>query len=70
MSAQSDAIDRLTASVTAEETVLDSLLAAFSGLADIIRATPATTAAISALADKVDADAQKMAAAVTANTTP
>ncbi len=59
--------DRLTAAVEAETTIDDSILALLSGLAEQIRNadTPEKSAA---LADKVEAENARMAAALTANT--
>lgn len=79
MSEVTDKVDALRAKVEAEETVEDSLLAAFSGLAQTVRdqaaAIDANNAAnstavtnLNALADKIDADSSKMADAVVANT--
>lgn len=61
-------IDRLTASVTALTTVDDSLVALVGNLAQAIRDNASDPVALNALADKLDAESTKVAAAVTANT--
>lgn len=61
-------IDRLTASVTALTTVDDSLVALVGNLAQLIRDNAADPAALNSLADKLDAESAKVAAAVTDNT--
>jgi hypothetical protein len=63
-----DAVARMTASVEAEETVQASLLTSYAGLAQLVRDNKTNPAALDALADKIDADAAAMAAAVVANT--
>ena len=65
----SAALDRLTASVQAENTVIDSVLVLLSQLADEVRNTdPDDEDALNSLADGIDAKAEAIAAAVTANT--
>jgi hypothetical protein len=65
----SAALDRLTASVQAEDTVIDSVLVLLAQLADEVRNLPADDSdALNALADDIDAKAQAIASAVTANT--
>lgn len=61
-------LDRLTASVQSENTVIDSAVSLLGQLAQLIRDLPADRAAINALADNVDAKKQALADAVTANT--
>lgn len=61
-------IDRLTASVTNLTTVDDSLVALVGNLAQLLRDSASDPAAITALADKLDAEAGKVSEAVTANT--
>lgn len=61
-------IDRLTASVTALTTVDDSLVTLVANLAQTIRDNATDPAALNSLADKLDAEKQKVADAVTANT--
>ena len=63
-------IDRITASVTSEITVGDSMAVLLGELSDIIRNTPAPAdlTALNALADNIDAKTAEWTAAVTANT--
>jgi methyl-accepting chemotaxis protein len=61
-------IDRITASVTNLTTVDDSLVALVTNLAQTIRDNADNPAALNALADKLDAEKQKVSDAVTANT--
>lgn len=61
-------LDTITQKVTAIETVDASALALIQALADEVRSTPATQAAIDALATRLDTSASALAAAVTANT--
>lgn len=68
MSAISDAIDALTAKVTALETVEESAISLMHGLADQIRGAAGNVEAINALADKLDGDANKLAQAIQDNT--
>jgi len=74
MSTITDAIDALNAKVAALETVEDSAVALLQGLkaqldAALALGDPASiVAAVQAVSDKVGADTQKLADAVTANT--
>ena len=61
-------LDRLTASVTAIKDVADSAVALIAGLAQQIRDLANSPAALTALADQLDADKQELADAITANT--
>lgn len=64
-------MDDVRAKVAALETVQDSAIALINGISAQLRdlaATGATAAALGQLADQLDADAVKLAAAVTANT--
>lgn len=63
-------LDRLTTSVTNVNTKADSIIALVNGLAQQIRDNAADPAALGALADQLDADSQKLADAVAANTPP
>jgi uncharacterized coiled-coil protein SlyX len=63
-------LDRLTASVAAEKTADESLIALVQGLAQQIRDNATDPAALAALADSLDADQAEIAAAVSANTAP
>jgi uncharacterized coiled-coil protein SlyX len=63
-------LDRLTASVAKIKTQDDSIIALVNGLAQQIRDNAGNPAALNALADSLDAEAQKVADSVTANTTP
>ena len=65
MSAQ---LDRLTASVASLKTVDESAAALLAGLAQQLRDAATDPTAINALADDIDADQAKLAAAVAANT--
>jgi DNA repair exonuclease SbcCD ATPase subunit len=60
--------DTLTAKVSELETVNQSAIELLGQLATIIRSTQPTQEAINALADRLDADKQELASAVTANT--
>lgn len=73
------AIDALTAKVENLDTVEDSLLTSYAGLAQLVKDQAAkidqnnqanidAANALNAVGDKIAADAQKMADAVTANT--
>jgi len=70
VSKMSAALDNLTAKVTAEETVISSAIALITGIkAALDEALAANdTAAIQAISDKIGADTQALADAVTANT--
>ena len=61
-------LDRLKASVEAENTVIASAEALLAGLAQQIRDLASDPAALNALADEVDAKTAELSAAVTANT--
>lgn len=63
-------LDRLTTEVSETETVVDSAIALITGIAQQLRDAVAQNnpAAITALADKLDAKQAELAAAVTANT--
>lgn len=61
-------LDRLTASVAAEATVDASVLALLSIMADQIRANATDPAALTKLADDVDAQSAALSASVAANT--
>jgi uncharacterized protein (UPF0264 family) len=63
-------LDRLTASVAAVQTQDDSIIALVQGLAQQIRDNATDPAALTALADSLDAESAKVAQAVTDNTTP
>lgn len=63
-------LDRLTAAVAAEKTADDSLIALVQGLAQQIRDNATDPAALTALADSLDADQAAIAAAVAENTPP
>lgn len=63
-------LDRLTTEVTETSGAVDSALALIAGLADQIRALSTDPAALTALADSLDAQQAKIAAAVAANPTP
>jgi hypothetical protein len=60
--------DALTQKVTELETAQQSAIQLLGDLSTIIRNTEPTTAAINALADRLDADKTELAAAVVANT--
>lgn len=60
--------DNLVALVNAETTVIDSAVTLIGELATEIRNLEPTQEAINALADKVTADRDRLAAAVAANT--
>lgn len=59
---------KITAAVVHIDSVDDSVLALIQQLADEVRNTPADQAALDKLADDLDAKAQALADAVTANT--
>lgn len=61
-------LQRLTDSVAALKSADDSLITLVGGLAQIIRDNAGNPAALNALADSLDAEKQKVADAVTANT--
>lgn len=63
-------LDRLTASVTAEEGQVDSLITLVTGLSALIKASVNDPAALTALADSLDAKSAAIAAAVAANPLP
>jgi uncharacterized coiled-coil protein SlyX len=63
-------LDRLTASVTKIKDQDDSIIALVQGLAQQIRDNIGNAAALTALADSLDSESQKVADAVSANTTP
>lgn len=65
----SAALDRLTASVQAEDTVIDSVLVLLAQLADEVRnVDPSDEDALNALADDIDEKKSAIASAVLANT--
>lgn len=66
--AMSATIDRLTASVANLVTVDDSLIELVKNLSQTIRNNSGDPVALVALADRLDAEAQAVADAVTANT--
>lgn len=61
-------LDRLTASVAAENTVIDSAILLLRQLAALLIAAKDDPVKIAALADEVDAKATELANAVTENT--
>ncbi len=61
-------LDRLTASVAAETSKTESLITLVNGLAQIIRDNTGNPAALTALADSLDAETSKIQAALDANT--
>ncbi len=61
-------LDRLTASVAAETSKTESLITLVNGLAQIIRDNVNNAAALTALADSLDAETGKIQAAIDANT--
>lgn len=63
-------LDRLTQSVARITEQDDSIITLVQGLAQQIRDNANNPAALNALADSLDADSQKVADAVTANTIP
>lgn len=63
-------LDRLTASVAAEEGAVTSLTTLVTGLADLIRNSANDPAALNALADSLDAETATINAAVVANPLP
>jgi hypothetical protein len=60
-------LDRLTAEVAETKTVAASAVTLIEGLAQKIRDSVNDPAALTALADSLDADQTKIAAAITAN---
>lgn len=62
------AVDDLQASVTAEDTVIDSAITLIKGLADALAAAGTDPAKLAALKADIDAKAGALAAAVAANT--
>jgi len=63
-------LDRLTAEVAETHSAVDSATALIAGLAQQIRDLSTDPAALNALADSLDADQAKIAAAVAENTPP
>lgn len=63
-------LDRLTTEVAETVTVIDSAVVMIEGLAQQIRDTAGDATAANALADTLDAKANALAAAITANTPP
>jgi uncharacterized protein YoxC len=61
-------LDRLTAEVSETSTAVDSIIALVEGLAQQIRDNVSDPAALTKLADELDAKQQAIAAAVSANT--
>jgi len=61
-------LTRLTASVARDKTVNESAATLLGQLSDLIRATAGDPAAVTALADQLDANQQALADAVVANT--
>lgn len=70
MKTMSAALDRLTAEVAETRSAVDSATTLIAGLAQQIRDLSTDPAALNALADSLDADQAKIAAAVTENTPP
>lgn len=68
MNAMSAEVDRLKASVTQLATVDQSVITLLRGMSDQIRALKQDPAALTALADEVDARVKELGDAVTANT--
>jgi len=62
------ALDRLNASVARNSSVDDSAIALIEGLAQAIRDNVQDPAALNKIADDLDANSDKLAASVTANT--
>lgn len=69
MSAITDALDALETKVTNLTTVEQSAVALLQGLAQQLRDNANAPARINEIANKIDADAADLAAAVQANTT-
>lgn len=63
-------LDRLTTDVANLRTVEDSAITLLQGLAAQIRDNANDPAALTALADSLEADTADLSAAITANTTP
>lgn len=63
-------LDRLSQEVSENNSAIDSAIVLINGLAAQIRDLADDPAALSALADSLDAKANELAAAVAANTTP
>jgi hypothetical protein len=63
-------LDALTAAVTAETGAADSIITLVGGLSDYIRAHSADPAAMTALADSLNAKKQAILDAVAANPVP
>lgn len=61
-------LSKLQAAVEKQTTVTQSAITLIEGLAQAIRDLPANQAAINELADKVEAQAQSLSDAITANT--
>ena len=61
-------LDALTAAVTAEETVDGSAVKLITDLAALIEANKTDPVALQALADRLNASAATLSAAITANT--
>ena len=61
-------LDDIQAKVTAETSVIDSAVTLLGQLAQLIRDNANDPTKLQALADSIDADTGKLAAAVTANT--
>lgn len=66
----SEAMDRLTAEVAQNTTVIQSALVLIRGFKAQLEAAMADQAKLSALADSLDASEQELAAAVAENTPP
>jgi uncharacterized membrane protein affecting hemolysin expression len=66
----SAAFDRLVASVAQVNTKADSLIALVAGLAQLLRDSAGDPAAITALADQLDAQSAEIQAAIDSNTPP
>ena len=66
----SAAFDRLVASVAAVNTKADSLIALVQGLAQLLRDNATDPAAVTALADQLDAQTAEIQGALDANTPP
>ena len=61
-------LDRLTTEVAENTTVIESAITLINRLADQIRNNTTDPAALTALADSLDSEANKLGAAVAANT--
>ena len=66
----SAAFDRLVVSVAAVNSKADSLITLVQGLAQLLRDNATDPAAVTALADQLDAQTAEIQAAIEANTTP